>query len=28
MRKSKKEKMDLKNKKTIPDEIPIIWVNV
>jgi len=24
----KKKKMDFKNKKTIPDEIPIIWVNI
>jgi len=28
MKKAKKEKMDLKNKKTIPSEIPIIWVNI
>jgi len=24
----KKEKEDLENKKTIPKEIPIVWVNV
>jgi len=28
MKKEKKVKMDFKNKKTIPDEIPIIWVNI
>jgi len=27
MIKDKKGKMDFKNKKTIPDDIPIIWVN-
>jgi hypothetical protein len=26
--KSKKCKLDFKNKKTIPQDIPIIWVNI
>jgi hypothetical protein len=25
---SKKDKLDFKNKKTIPQDIPIIWVNI
>jgi len=28
MIKKNKEKKDAKNKKTIPTEIPIIWVNI
>jgi len=28
MKKAKKEKIDFKKKKTIPSEIPIIWVNI
>jgi len=28
MKKNKKAKMDFKNKKTIPEDIPIIWVNL
>jgi len=28
MIKSKNAKIDFKNKKTIPQDIPIIWVNV
>jgi len=28
MIKSKKDKVDFKNKKTIPQDIPIIWVNI
>jgi len=26
--KGKKDKLDFKNKKTIPQDIPIIWVNI
>ena len=26
--KRKKDKIDFKNKKTIPQDIPIIWVNI
>jgi len=28
MKKDKKGKMDFKKKKTIPEDIPIIWVNL
>jgi len=28
MIRDKKAKMDFKNKKTIPNDIPIVWVNI
>jgi len=28
MIRDKKPKMDFKNKKTIPNDIPIVWVNI